>query len=46
MRRAAVVVAVGLSVLLASCGLLSDKNKPEPKELVPVKPTKIGRAHV
>ncbi len=43
MRRAAVVVAVGLSVLLASCGLLSDKNKPEPKEPVPVKPTIAGR---
>jgi outer membrane assembly lipoprotein YfgL len=30
--------------LLSSCGLLfPDKNKPEPKELVPVKPTIAGR---
>ncbi len=44
MRRAAVVGAVCLSVLLSSCGLLfPDKNKPEPKELVPVKPTIAGR---
>jgi outer membrane assembly lipoprotein YfgL len=44
MRRAAVVVAAGLSVLLASCGLIfPDKNKLEPKELVPVKPTIAGR---
>lgn len=45
MRRvAAVIVAVCASSLLASCGLLfPDKNKPEPKELVPVKPTIAGR---
>ena len=44
MRRAAVVGALGLSVLLASCGLIfPDKNKPVPKELVPVKPTIAGR---
>lgn len=45
MRRvAAVVVAVCASSLLASCGLLfPDKSRPEPKELVPVKPTIAGR---
>lgn len=44
MRRAAVVLAACLSVLLSSCGLIfPDKNKPEPKELVPVKPTIAGR---
>ena len=44
MRRAAVVGVACLSVLLSSCGLFfSDKNKPEPKELVPVKPAIAGR---
>ena len=44
MRRAAVVVAACFSVLVSSCGLIfPDKNKPEPKQLVPVKPTIAGR---
>ena len=44
MRRVAVVVATCVSVLLSSCGLFfPDKSKPEPKELVPVKPTIAGR---
>ena len=44
MRRVAVAVAACLSVLLSSCGLFFfDKNKPVPKELVPVKPTIAGR---
>lgn len=44
MRRVAVAAVASLSVLLASCGLLfPDKNKPEPKELVQVKPTIAGR---
>lgn len=44
MRRVAVVAATCVSVLLSSCGLIfPDKSKPEPKELVPVKPTIAGR---
>ncbi|MEI7463891.1 MAG: outer membrane protein assembly factor BamB [Burkholderiales bacterium] len=44
MRRAAVVAATCLGALLSGCGLFfPDKNMPEPKELVPVKPTIAGR---
>ena len=43
MRRIAVVAAACLSLLLTSCGLFSSDNKPEPKELVPVKPTIAGK---
>ncbi len=44
MRRAAVVAATCLGTLLSGCGLFfPDKSKPEPKELVPVKPTIAGR---
>jgi len=43
-RRAAVVAATCLGTLLSGCGLFfPDKSKPEPKELVPVKPTIAGR---
>ncbi len=44
MRRAAVVAATCMGTLLSGCGLFfPDKNSPEPKELVPVKPTIAGR---
>ena len=44
MRRVAVLAAALLSASLTSCSLFFfDKNLPEPKELVPVKPTIAGR---